>query len=332
MSAPLPVYLIKGDDPTLRSQGASNLIHELVGEGNHALMVEEFRFDAETSDTASAADAARTPPFLTERRIVVVRDVTAFSSEALEPLLEYLADPLESTSIVLVTGEKGRLSTKLSSIVKQVGHVISTDVPAQQKGRSAWMANQLGKAPVKLDAAATELIDNHLGGDLGRLASLLTTLVGCFGEGARIGVDELAPFLGEAGDVPPWELTDAIDRGDATGALKALHRMTGAGERHPLQMLAVLHGHYAKMLRLDGANIGDEVAAAEVLGMKGSTFPAKKALSQTRRLGHQRIAEAIRLVAEADLDLRGVKGWPEELVLEVLVARLSRLGARHTGA
>jgi hypothetical protein len=31
------------------------------------------------------------------------------------------------------------------------------------------------------------------------------------------------------------------------------------------------------------------------------------------------------VMASADLDLRGAKGWPEELVLEVLVARLSRL-------
>jgi DNA polymerase III subunit delta len=31
------------------------------------------------------------------------------------------------------------------------------------------------------------------------------------------------------------------------------------------------------------------------------------------------------LLAQADLDLRGAKEWPDELVMEVLVARLSRL-------
>jgi len=33
------------------------------------------------------------------------------------------------------------------------------------------------------------------------------------------------------------------------------------------------------------------------------------------------------LLAQADLDLRGAKEWPDELVMEVLVARLSRLGS-----
>jgi DNA polymerase-3 subunit delta len=83
------------------------------------------------------------------------------------------------------------------------------------------------------------------------------------------------------------------------------------------------------MLRLDGAGVRDEAQAAELLGMKGSTFPAKKALNQARRLGHDGVVDAIGLLADADLDLRTfTKDWPEQLVMEVLVARLSRLGPR----
>ena len=62
--------------------------------------------------------------------------------------------------------------------------------------------------------------------------------------------------------------------------------------------------------------------------MKGSTFPARKILGQTRRLGSERVARAIRLLAGADLALRGTVDWPDELVMEVLVARLAALSAR----
>jgi hypothetical protein len=34
---------------------------------------------------------------------------------------------------------------------------------------------------------------------------------------------------------------------------------------------------------------------------------------------------AITLLADADIDLRGEAGWSDELILEVLVARLARL-------
>jgi DNA polymerase III subunit delta len=80
------------------------------------------------------------------------------------------------------------------------------------------------------------------------------------------------------------------------------------------------------MLRLDGADVADEAAAAALLGMTGSTFPAKKALVQVRRLGHEPLARAIHLLADADLALKGAVDWPPEVVLEVLVARLSTVG------
>jgi DNA polymerase-3 subunit delta len=90
--------------------------------------------------------------------------------------------------------------------------------------------------------------------------------------------------------------------------------------------MATLHRHYASMLRLDGSGVTTENEAAEVLGVK--PYPAKKALNQARKLGSAGLRRAIELLAAADLDLRGASAWPEELVLEVLVARLSRLAPR----
>jgi hypothetical protein len=62
-----------------------------------------------------------------------------------------------------------------------------------------------------------------------------------------------------------------------------------------------------------------------------SPYPAGKALRQARRLGHDRIARAVELLAGADLDLRGRIGWPPELVMEVLVARLAQLAKVPSG-
>jgi len=121
-------------------------------------------------------------------------------------------------------------------------------------------------------------------------------------------------------------LTDAIDRGDTAAALDRLHRMLGGGDKHPLQIMATLHGHYTRMLRLDGALVRGEKEAAAILGLRGSsTFPARKALQQGQRLGSRGVTRAIGLLAGADLDLRGAQAWPEDLVMEVLVARLSKL-------
>ena len=325
---PLHAYLVTGDDPVLRAERIRTLVHELVGDDDPTLVVEDLGGD--DVEPATIADAAQTPPFLGERRVVVAREVGRFTTEVLGPVLAYLADPLDTTVLVLEAGG-GSISRSLVNAVKKVGHVEGADVPGG-KGRGIWLDDHLHHAPVRLDGGARKLLDEHLGEDLGRLQNLLEALAAAYGANARITDDDLRPFLGEAGGVPPWELTDAIDSGDTPAALAALHRMLGAGDRHPLQLMATLHSHYTRILRLDGTGVPDERAAAAVLGMKGSTFPARKALTQARRLGHDGVKEAFTLLADADLDLRGVKGWPEDLVLEVLVARLSRLGPRTRSA
>jgi DNA polymerase-3 subunit delta len=246
-----------------------------------------------------------------------------------EPLVAYLRDPLPTTALVLVAGG-GQVARPLVEAVRKAGHVVDAGVPGG-RGRSTWLAARLKEGPVRLDARAAAMVGEHLGDDVDRLGSLLEMLASAYGPGSRLGPEEVAPLLGGVGSVAPWELTDAIDRGDTAVALTVLRRLVGAGGRHPLVILATLHSHFARMLRLDGADVADEAGAAALLGMSGgSTYPAKKALLQVRRLGHAPVARAIALLAEADLALKGAVDWPAEVVLEVLVARLSGLG--RTGA
>jgi len=318
----LPAYLVRGDQPALLADAVRAVVAELTGTGDAALMTEEL--SGEEYTVGALVDAAQTPPFLGDRRVVVARDIGRFSTHDVEPLVTYLRDPLPTTSLVLVAGG-GTVPRPLVDAVRKAGHVVEAGVPGG-KGRSTWLANRLKEGPVRLDARAASMVGAHLGENVDRLRSLLEMLAAAYGQGARIGPDELAPFLGAAGSVAPWELTDAIDRGDIAVAIEALRRLTGPGGRHPLVIMATLHTHFGRMLRLDGADVADETAAAAILGMSGgSTYPAKKALLQARKLGHAPIARAIHLLAEADLALKGAIDWPGQTVLEVLVARLSGL-------
>jgi DNA polymerase III subunit delta len=324
-----PVYLVRGSDEVLLRDAARDLIHALVGDLDPAFTVDEIgrdRFqpsDAVEARIAPLVEAAQTPPFLTDRRVVVGRDLDVFTRvEQIAPLVAYLDDPLPTSSLVLVSGP-GRLPKPLAEAVARCGGEQLDTGPGRKV--AAWVDDQLAAAGLHVDREGTARLVEWLGDDAQKLVGVIGTLVGSFGVGARLGAADLEPFLGESGGVPPWELTDALDRGDITTALDKLHRMVSGGGRHPLQVMATLHGHYARMLQLDGAPVRGEKDAAQLLGLRGSTFPARKALQQARRLGHDRVVEAVSLLAGADLDLRGGKAWPEGLVLEVLVARLARL-------
>jgi DNA polymerase III subunit delta len=328
MAAARQAWLVDGDDPSLVADEVRRLVAEVAGD-EPGLTVEDFWGDDVSLD--AVVGACMTPPFLTDRRVVVLRDAGRFPADELGPLLAYLADPLPTTALILAGGPGSRpgsrVAAKLVTAVKGVGQVIAAGPGRDAKG---WIGARLRDAPLHFEPAAKALLAEHLGEDLGRLPALVEVLVSAYGEGSRIGPADLEPFLGQAGAVAPWDLTDAIDRADTDAALSALHRLVEGGERHPLVVLAVLHRHVSAMLRLDGVVVASEAQAAALLGISSgrSTYPAKKALAGARRIGPDGVARAVQLLAQADVDLRGVSGLPPDLVLDVLVARLCRLAPR----
>jgi DNA polymerase-3 subunit delta len=315
------VSLVKGDDPSVVAQEVRALLARVVGDRDHALVVEEIGgAPGDELNVGAIVDACLTPPFLVDRRVVVVRDAGRLLTADVPRLVEVVQNPLPTTVLILVGGG-GTVPAPLVKAVSAAGEVV--DVTTGKAGeRKKWLHDHLRNAPVKLEPGASELLAEHVGEDLGRVEGLLGALSAAYGEGARISADDLAPYLGEAGNVPRYELTDAIDRGEPGVALAVLHRMLDAGGLAPVQILATLHGHFANMLALDGDDVGGERDAAAVLGT--APFVAKKALEQSRRLGSARIAQAINLIAAADLDVRGMSGLDPELVVEILVARLAR--------
>jgi DNA polymerase-3 subunit delta len=332
----MSLTLIKGDDATLVAQSLAAVVKELVGAGDRSLMVEEvgeaqYAPDGGEPELTALVNAAHTPPFLTERRVVVGRHLAMFTrGEQVAGLIGWIESPLSTTDVVLVW-EKGSNTQRLGAIPKTLKEALKSagareiDAAPSGRGRKMLLNEKLADASVRLDGSARSAIADHLGDDAGRVQAILESLVSAFGEGTRLSRSDVEPYLGQASDVPPWELTDAIDKGDIAVTLDKLHRMIRGGDRHPLQVMATLHGHYQRALALDGSGVADEKAAAAQLGMKGSTFPAKKALTLSRRLGTERTKRAIQLLAQADLDLRGASAMPAETVVEVLAARLARL-------
>ena len=88
--------------------------------------------------------------------------------------------------------------------------------------------------------------------------------------------------------------------------------------------MAILQGHYGKLATLDGRDVRSEADAAAALGIKPGSRRARR-WSSPGASERTSMRRAIDLLASADLDLRGRTMLDERLVMELLVARLSKL-------
>jgi DNA polymerase-3 subunit delta len=344
------VALVQGSDPSLRDREVQRLVDELLGGDDRSFALDDHTFasrrragdgsEPEDDDErgaegstelpafAALATALQSPPFMTAARVVVVRDIGNATAEQAQWLAAWIADPLAGVHLVLVSGG-GRVSTALDKAIKAHARVVG---PASES-TSDVLQQELHHAHLKLEPAAAKQIASHLGEDAARVPELVELLHSTYGDDAALTLDDVEQYLGEFGTAGRFELTNAIDRGDVGAALGTLHRMltaTSASQPkplHPMQIMASLVFQYLRLLRLDDPDVVTKEHAAAVLGMKsagGARFP----LESAKRLGSDGLREAVELLAQAELDLRGASGLDDDVVIEVLVARLAALSRR----
>lgn len=324
----MPLHLITGDDPSLISAQISQTLEELAGEEDVTHLLEDIDLGADTIDERESAlhqavGSMSTPAFLTPLRIVLVRNIQAPTAAEIAAVVEAIPSVDASVEAVFVA-QGGRLPKAFTDAFKAAGGVeVATKVPDRQKDKSLWVEEQFHHAGIKYEPGVLAAVMAWIGNEPGRLMGVLDTIKSTFGEKAKISADDITPFLGAAGSVAPWDLTDPIDNGDVQKSLMMLSRMIGGGSYAAMQVMAILRGHYEPMLQLDGAEVRNMDDVEYLIGKKG--FRAEKIWTQQRKLGSEGLFRAIELLAEADIDLRGGKDWDDQLVLEVLVARLARL-------
>jgi DNA polymerase-3 subunit delta len=345
------IHLVQGSDPILRDREVQRLIDELLGSDDRSFALDDHTIpgrrrggataDDEADDDGEAIDgsvelpvftaittALQSPPFMTAARVVVVRDIGSLTSEQAQWLAAWIADPLDGVHLVLVAGG-GRVAAALDKACKAHAEVVG---PATEQTADV-LQRELRDAHVKLAPDAAKHVATHLGDDAGRVPEFVDVLHGAFGDDAVLTLEDVDLYLGELGTAERFALANAIDRGDVAAALETLHRLLSATSAkqpkplHPMQVMATLSFHYQRLLRLDDPAIVTKEHAAEALNMKsagGARFP----LDAARRLGTDGLREATRLLANAELDLRGASGLDERTVMDVLIARLAALSRR----
>jgi DNA polymerase-3 subunit delta len=326
--------VVVGSDATMVYDALHNVVATALGDLDPSFALQDFTAKDVTNSVDSVLalvmEALNTPPFLVSRRVVVLRDAQTLSADEVATLTTWMQRP--APDIVLVLAVVGAKSNKL---VKAAQDVVEVNVATGHKSRVTFVNDTMTKYRVSIDAAAASRISDQVGDDIARVDALARLLASLYGS-APLSMSHIEPYLGDAGGVPEWDLTDALESGNAASAITVARRMLDSRGRAGVQIIFLLQRYYLRMARLDGAQVSSAEEAAQLLGM--NPFGAKKLLGMANRMGSERIAEAVSLIANADLDLKGGVSYggkdldtdmdvTDLTVIEVLVARLARLSA-----
>ena len=319
------VYIIHGGDD-LRQQKQLERFHKQMGpEETASLNIHEL--DGETISVGEILAAATVVPFLSERRLVIVRGLLGRLSSrgpmkaATDQLLAALPDLPTFTRLVFV--ENGDLK-ETNPILHYANENETVHVQHNRvaKDLSRWLQNRARSVyETEIEPAAAHALASVVGEDIRRADNELFKLVSHTNGERPINESDVAlltPY------VPPaniFHMVDALAAGNGREAMKQLQDLLAEKERDPVMLYGMIIRQYRLLLLAKEhleSNTGQDMAKA----LRVHPFVAQKLRGQARRYTIRQLETIYHHLHERDVAIKtGEIGG--SLALEMLVAELA---------
>ncbi len=336
------LYILYGEDDFS--------VHEFLGRLRAQIGPEELA-DTNTSTldgamvtTEQLLQVSCVAPFLTERRLVVVRGLfRRFESrggqqrqgrsarsrnraaDEWSDLAGILVKIPETTVVVFVEGPLRRDNP----LVRQVASMVEAREFPVLRGQALneWIHGRVSAAGAVIDRQAIRLLVEYVGGDLWALSGEIEKLA-LYSTGEEIGEEAVRLLVGQTRQVSVFDAIDAVLASEASMALQKLSRLLqdGADVSYVIAMLA----RQLRLILLVQELLGERVPRAELGRRVGITadFVLRRTERQARSYAQEQVVAMHRRLLETDLAIKQGE-IRDDLALETLVAELC--GGAATG-
>jgi len=276
------VYVIAGKDPSLVNDACAKLLDSLIDPADRPLGL--FALDA--ADIITAADVfdeLRTLPFLTKKRVVLIKKADKFVSKNRQLLEKYFDNPSPTgTLIVTVTNWDGR--TTLAKKLPSLGKLINVEQPKRNQFPSRLTAYARDAHHKKLDYNAANLLIELAGNNLPQLYSEIDKLALFADEQSLITTSHIESLIGHNRLFNAFAVIDSLIVGDIANAVTRLRTMFAQDRSAEYTFIGAFAYHFrrmfnAKILLQKGSNTGEISKRLQIWTNKESFFKILRLVS-----------------------------------------------------
>ncbi|MHC4666552.1 MAG: DNA polymerase III subunit delta [Planctomycetota bacterium] len=310
------IFVIAGKEDSLVNIECDKLLAELLEPQQRTTGL--FNADPAEVSASDILDELRTLPFLTKKRVVVIKGADKFISANRELLERYFDSPCP-TGILVLTVSSWLGNTRLAKKLPKVGTLINVTQP------KAWQLPQrlieyAGDAHAKkLSKEAAELLIELTGDDLGRLYGEIDKLALFAGEQKTIAAEHVESLIGHNRLFNAFAVIDAVTAGNVAQAVDRLRTMFAEDKSAEYTVVGAFAFHFrrmfkAKVMLQEGVRPADIVTRLRIWSNKDSFF------LQLRRMPLKKIGDILQQLADIDYAIKTGRTKPQ-VAIEQLVLR-----------
>ncbi len=268
-------------------------------------------------------NAAKRYPMMADRQVVVVREAQSLPHK--EMLAFYAQKPMPSTVLVLCH-KNGTLDgrTNMARDIRKAGIVFESN-KLYDRELPGFVSSYVKNKGVEIAPDACQILCEHVGADLSRLAGELDKLIVAVGEGHRIDAQAIQDNIGISKEYNTFELTAALSMKDVVKANRIVKYFDSNPKNFALQpTLATLFKFYSDLMLAYYAPAKTEQGIADWLGQ--TTWQVRRNIIPAMRLyTATKVFKIIAEIRRTDGASKGVGGQKttdgallKELVYQIL--------------
>nr|WP_090345530.1 DNA polymerase III subunit delta [Mycolicibacterium malmesburyense]CRL77994.1 DNA polymerase III subunit delta [Mycolicibacterium malmesburyense] len=316
MSEASRLHLVLGDEDLLVERAVAAVLRQARKQaGTHDIPVDRLRAgEVSTSELAELLS----PSLFAEERVVVLESAAEAGKDAVALIAEAAADLPPGTMLVVVHSGGGRAKALADQLKKLGAQVHPCARITKVAERADFVRREFRSLKVKVGEDTVTAVLDAIGSDIRELAAACSQLI--TDTGGEVDAAAVRRYHSGKAEVKGFDVADKAVVGDVAGASEALRWAMMRGEPHVVLADALAEAVHtiARVRPLSG----DPYRLASELGMP--PWRVQKAQKQARRWSNTTVAEAMRLVAALNADVKGAAA-DADYALESAVRRVAEL-------
>ena len=238
------IYVIAGGEKPAVDARCDEVLNELLAPEQRTTGL--FNADADEVTASDVLDELRTLPFLTQKRVVLVRDADKFVSRNRELLEKYFENP-SPTGILILTVSKWDSRTRLARKLPKVGELITITPPKAWQVPAKLVQYAADAHDKTLSKAAAEMLIELTGEELVRLYGEIDKLALFVQDKKLISPEHVASLTGNNRLFDIFNVIDSIIAGNVTRSVNQLRKLFAADRYAGYKVLGAFAFHFRKM-------------------------------------------------------------------------------------
>jgi len=261
-------------------------------------------FDGENTEASTVLAAANTLPFMSERRLVVLRNAEKMNADALGQIADYAADPNPDTTLVLVAAKMAK-NLRVYKAIDKLGGAAEYKAPFKKDyPRTVVELFAARGRTIGLDGAET--LVRAVGYNLQRLSVEIEKVIAFVGDRTTLSREDVEQVMSTTAPTSIFDFLDAVGGRDCRVSLRLLSDLLGEGEsifgihamsvRHVRNLLSIR----AILDRPDGIRSPDGLAREVGL----IPWQARNLIRQAERFSTSELVDALRGAAASEARMK----------------------------